>query len=649
MCLLQILVALSVNSDGTVTVTAGKVTSPNESLTWTNYTMEADVKFTPADAALFVGLVGYGQGLNGGNGYEFGFAKAANATNVQVKLFARGAGNTNHLPTEQPEFSADTWYHLKMTVDGNTIRCYIDGSLLIEVENSTFVAGCPSLRSIGVGATFDNFKVSKIADDSADDSGDSGNSGDSGDSGDSGNSGSSTETNWKAIRGYKTVDFTKTSKNSIILDGYGASYKTEPITLKNFSSVTISYIPRKLNIESTNNFVVGLSDKDASFVNTVNDSGNGIVAEMITAKGRDNVFAFCDKELSAGAIERTYTNKLPNINKNLKDIVIKVTFTRYEQVIDGVEYFGTFTLEAGGNTYTREIQMTDTLKALGDTFYVIAGCQLNVGNIFEITDINIKSLQTVQSVDGEWKNLYEYDSQNNGAVVNFEGGVHLFGKGAAVLGTPIVLKGGDSIAYRIRFNDLKDGVNNSFACAFLDTNTSFFSTSSANNTNGNTGTGFVLEFRSFDNYKMGYVVYFSTVTNGIADGFVNISNIVMGDMSKSVFGIQLTRGGLNADGSVKWNIVVKDSTYKKSFTYTLNKSSSMNTLAEGMYFSAGCTGKPIQATVMKSTSVESGQNFRSPQTGDTLQAGVYVAVMFCTTILLAIFVYRKRLAYEKTS
>ena len=56
----------------------------------------------------------------------------------------------------------DGAHELKMIVQGNTIRCYFDGELVMTATDDTNKAGYAGLRASGYVASYDNFRVSAI-------------------------------------------------------------------------------------------------------------------------------------------------------------------------------------------------------------------------------------------------------------------------------------------------------------------------------------------------------------------------------------------------------------------------------------------------------------------------------------------------------
>lgn len=65
--------------------------------------------------------------------------------------------------------TADTWYHLKMVVQGKTMQCYIDGTLVVSATDTGATAaqltgGC-GIRADKTDANFDNLKVSSVSSD----------------------------------------------------------------------------------------------------------------------------------------------------------------------------------------------------------------------------------------------------------------------------------------------------------------------------------------------------------------------------------------------------------------------------------------------------------------------------------------------------
>ena len=57
------------------------------------------------------------------------------------------------------ETKTDTWYRLKVDVNGNLVKCFIDGKQVSEFQNTTYPSGTCDFSTCGVVAMFDDFVV----------------------------------------------------------------------------------------------------------------------------------------------------------------------------------------------------------------------------------------------------------------------------------------------------------------------------------------------------------------------------------------------------------------------------------------------------------------------------------------------------------
>ena len=404
------------------------------------------------------------------------------------------------------------------------------------------------------------------------------------------------ETAWKPIRGYENMDFTKSTNDAITLvGGKGGAYRQESITLNKNMSITMEYEAKALTQKNSNDFYIMLLNKPASLANGAGDSGSGYALQMRTSADY-STFTLFMREVVNGKMGTDNTDATLKfgggaINASALNQTVKVKFTRRLQEINGEVYYGSLTVNVAGKEYTKQIKLSDAERIFGnlDTeLYLSAGCYNNIVNTVEIRNIEVSKLKTIQSVDGLWKPIYGYTEETLSAIVNKASSVELYGKGAAFLSNPFLSGTSNSIPLIFQMNGLTTNYHNKFGLAVLDQKSAFVGDRSSK------GTGFVLEFRSFDQYEKGYAVYISTVTNGKADDFEKISDtIILGDMSQAKYDISLVR---NNDGS--WKIKVSDTTYSKTLSYTLGKCKALEALKPGnIYLSAGNSGMDMNAVI----------------------------------------------------
>ncbi|HZU14545.1 MAG TPA: cellulase family glycosylhydrolase [Chloroflexota bacterium] len=117
---------------------------------WTNYTVQTDLKVTGSTTPS-VGIAARRQ--NVGNGYQF-LLKQGDAwflgKQVNGVWTTLGAGTYN--------YTLNTWYTFKLTLNGTWLTASINGTQLISTSDSTFASGGISLRLSGSGE-FDNVLV----------------------------------------------------------------------------------------------------------------------------------------------------------------------------------------------------------------------------------------------------------------------------------------------------------------------------------------------------------------------------------------------------------------------------------------------------------------------------------------------------------
>lgn len=232
--------------------------------------------------------------------------------------------------------------------------------------------------------------------------------------------------------------------------------------------------------------------------------------------------------------------------------------------------------------------MEDAKRVFGDLdkdLYLMAGNMNNIVNTFEVKNVKVAPLPFIQSIAGLWKRLYGYSLEELGAIVNKQNSVELHGQGAAYLSQAA---SSNPINLSFTMTDLTNDYHNKFSFAVLNQSGSFV------NDGKSKGTGFVVEFRSFDQFDKGYAVYVATVTDGKASDYEKLSErIVLGDMTKSKFDIRLERKSNGA-----WEIKVVDQTYSQTLSYTLSNCDALQALTPGnVHLSAGNAGIDMKATI----------------------------------------------------
>lgn len=140
---------------------------------WTNYIYEADVTMTdePCDTATIQVAAICGGANNSSSGYEFGLLyNESLEQQYWVRLYDRAAGKDVGVGVtavktgrEPYNFTIGQTVRLRMEIEGNTIRCYAGGVLLITytAANGTVIKGGIGLRANGYKAKYDNLLVAE--------------------------------------------------------------------------------------------------------------------------------------------------------------------------------------------------------------------------------------------------------------------------------------------------------------------------------------------------------------------------------------------------------------------------------------------------------------------------------------------------------
>ena len=72
---------------------------------------------------------------------------------------AQPAAATHQFPKALFKTEADRWYRLKVTVEGNLVRCFVDGKQVSEFQSNVYSSGIVGIAVAGVVAMFDDFAV----------------------------------------------------------------------------------------------------------------------------------------------------------------------------------------------------------------------------------------------------------------------------------------------------------------------------------------------------------------------------------------------------------------------------------------------------------------------------------------------------------
>ncbi len=131
---------------------------------WTDYTVSANVTIDRsqglfADQTMGATWISARSTKLKSSGYEFGIMSYQSGK-TNLRLYDR-TDNEDIMVVDSYNVTEGT-HELKMIVQGNTIRCYFDGELVMTATDDTNKAGYAGLRASGYVASYDNFRVSAI-------------------------------------------------------------------------------------------------------------------------------------------------------------------------------------------------------------------------------------------------------------------------------------------------------------------------------------------------------------------------------------------------------------------------------------------------------------------------------------------------------
>ena len=136
------------------------------SLQWQNYDFSSDILIENSGAAAIYGRVG--TALSGGNVNDY---KGYRLSIYQTGAWYLSYGNAWTYETSSDTalasgtvtgFTANTWHNLKLSLNGSTIKAYIDSNLVATVTNSIRSAGMVGLGSGWNNTQFDNINVTSV-------------------------------------------------------------------------------------------------------------------------------------------------------------------------------------------------------------------------------------------------------------------------------------------------------------------------------------------------------------------------------------------------------------------------------------------------------------------------------------------------------
>ena len=147
----------SVVTDGTKvckrTDTTGTGLSYAGTSTWDNYTVESRIKIYNAGATALTGILA--RYSDSSNYYMFRIHEGSD----KVQLFKNVAGNWAMLQETAMTIDPNTWYTLKLVLNGTSLTGYVDDVQKVSVTDATFTTGCIGIRGIDTAFAADDIIV----------------------------------------------------------------------------------------------------------------------------------------------------------------------------------------------------------------------------------------------------------------------------------------------------------------------------------------------------------------------------------------------------------------------------------------------------------------------------------------------------------
>ena len=124
---------------------------------WTDYDVSANVLIETNGGFVFVmGRVGSVPGFS--DPLPRGYWLALNNATAQWELHS----SSNLLVSGAAAIPTNTWHQLRLAMQGNSLRCYVDGVLVTNVMDYAYSSGMAAIGCGWHGAQFDNFVVRRL-------------------------------------------------------------------------------------------------------------------------------------------------------------------------------------------------------------------------------------------------------------------------------------------------------------------------------------------------------------------------------------------------------------------------------------------------------------------------------------------------------
>lgn len=128
-------------------------------MSWSNYTVECEMKvtdFNKSNRALLAGRY-----VDGNNYYAVSLSGKDGGI---LELRKKVSGSSTVIAEVKTSLLEDKWYHVKLSMDGNQLRVYLDDQLMIQAEDDSLTAGAVGLVASKVIVSYDNLIVKAIND-----------------------------------------------------------------------------------------------------------------------------------------------------------------------------------------------------------------------------------------------------------------------------------------------------------------------------------------------------------------------------------------------------------------------------------------------------------------------------------------------------
>ncbi len=129
-----------------------------------DYTVQGQVILPSVDMSSDISTAGILGRVNGDSGYAFYLSSADDGTQSSAVLYDRSTKKAI-LTNSDIKIERDASYTLSMVFAGSTVRCYVDGAMVIELQDAAYQTGTAGLISSGSDGYFDEFIVRKSTSD----------------------------------------------------------------------------------------------------------------------------------------------------------------------------------------------------------------------------------------------------------------------------------------------------------------------------------------------------------------------------------------------------------------------------------------------------------------------------------------------------